>query len=62
MLHVLMLPDFDRVDRIGEFLGLRREPHLPASSAIGWARCLHTSRSSAVEAGFGIGVRASPLR
>jgi hypothetical protein len=28
LLHVLMLPDFDRADRIGEFLGLPAEPHL----------------------------------
>jgi hypothetical protein len=28
LLHVLMLPEFDRADRIGEFLGLPREPRL----------------------------------
>jgi hypothetical protein len=28
LLHVLMLPDFDRADPIGEFWGYPREPHL----------------------------------
>ena len=28
LLHVLMLPDFERVDRIGETLDLPREPRL----------------------------------
>jgi hypothetical protein len=28
LLHVLMLPDFERADRIGEFWGLPAESHL----------------------------------
>ena len=28
LLHVLMLPDFERADRIGEFWGLPGEPRL----------------------------------
>jgi hypothetical protein len=28
LLHVLMFPEFERVDRIGEFLGLPRKSHL----------------------------------
>jgi hypothetical protein len=28
LLHVLMLPDFERIDRIGEFWGLRAESYL----------------------------------
>jgi len=31
LLHVLMLPDFDRADRIGEFWGNRRPGPSPSS-------------------------------
>ena len=31
LLHVLMLPDFERVDRIGEFWGYRRAGPSPSS-------------------------------
>jgi hypothetical protein len=30
LLHVLMLPDFDRADRIGEFWGTRRRAPSPS--------------------------------
>jgi hypothetical protein len=31
LIHVLMLPDFDRADRIGEFWGYRRVAPSPSS-------------------------------
>jgi hypothetical protein len=31
LLHVLMLPDFEQADRIGEFWGTRRRAPLPSS-------------------------------
>ncbi len=31
LLHVLMLPDFDRADRIGEFWGTPRRGRSPSS-------------------------------
>ena len=42
LLHVLMLPDFERADRIGEFWGYPESRRLTRFSIAG----IHSSRSS----------------